>query len=118
MAHFAKVDQSKVIKVIVAEQDYIDNLIDTVPGNWIQTSYNTHAGVHKNGGTPLRKNFAGIGMIYDAQRDAFYEQQPYSSWTLNETTCMWEPPTPRPNEDRLYSWNESTTSWDVVAEPS
>lgn len=118
MAHFAKVDQGKVIKVIVAEQDYIDNLIDTVPGNWIQTSYNTHAGVHKNGGTPLRKNFAGIGMIYDAQRDAFYEQQPYSSWTLNETTCMWEPPTPRPNEDRLYSWNESTTSWDVVAEPS
>jgi len=114
MAHFAKVDQGKVIKVIVAEQDYIDNLIDTVPGNWIQTSYNTHVGVHKNGGTPLRKNFAGIGMIYDQIRDAFYEQQPYPSWTLNEDTCVWQPPTSMPNDDKMYAWNESTTTWDAV----
>ena len=79
MAHFAKVDQGKVLKVIVAEPEFFDNFIDSVPGNWIQTSYNTRGGVHILGGTPLRKNFAGIGMTYDAQRDAFIPPQPYPS---------------------------------------
>ena len=112
MAHYAKVDQGKVIKVIVAESDFFDTFIDSVPGDWIQTSYNTRGGVHLNGGTPLRKNFAGIGMTYDKERDAFIPPQPFPSWTLNETTCLWDCPVERPtDETKNYSWNESTTSW-------
>lgn len=122
MSHFAKVDQGKVIKVIVAEQEFIDNLFETVPGKWIQTSYNTRGGVHyeSDGVTPsadqtqaLRKNFAFIGGVYDFVRDAFYEPQPYPSWTLNETTCFWEPPVEMPT-DGNYTWNETTQSWDAV----
>jgi len=114
MAHYAKVDQGKVLKVIVADEDYINSFVDTEPGNWIQTSYNTHGGVHKLGGTPLRKNFAGIGMTYDANRDAFIPPKPYASWTLNETTCLWEAPVAHPNKNgEGYKWNESTTSWDL-----
>jgi hypothetical protein len=115
MAHYAKVDQSKVLRVIVADEDYINSFVDTEPGNWIQTSYNTKGGVHVLGGTPLRKNFAGIGMTYDAQRDAFIPPKPYASWTLNETTCLWEAPVAHPNENgEGYKWNESTTSWDAI----
>jgi hypothetical protein len=115
MAHYAKVDQGKVLKVIVADEDYINSFVDTEPGNWIQTSYNTHGGVHKLGGTPLRKNFAGIGMTYDANRDAFIPPKPFNSWVLNETTCLWEAPVAHPNENgEGYKWNESTTSWDAI----
>jgi len=115
MSHFAYVDENNVVtNVLVIEQDVIDTGVFGDPARWIQTSYNTHAGVHKNGGTPLRKNFAGIGMIYDQIRDAFYEQQPYPSWTLNEDTCVWQPPTSMPNDDKMYAWNESTTTWDAV----
>ena len=113
MAHYAKVLNGIVQKVIVAEQDYIDNMVDDSPGKWIQTSYNTKAGVHKTGGTPLRKNFAGIGMWYDITRDAFYSPQPFPSWTLNEDTCLWEPPVEHPG-DGFYDWNEETQSWDAV----
>ena len=111
MGNFAKVDQGKVIQVIVAESDFFNTFVDSSPGEWIQTSYNTRGGVHLNGGTPLRKNFAAVGMIYDGVKDAFYWPQPYSSWTLNEDTCQWEAPTPRPNNGKMYGWNESTTSW-------
>ena len=112
MAHYAKVDQGKVIKVIVAESDFFDTFIDSVPGDWIQTSYNTRGGVHILGDTPLRKNFAGTGMTYDKERDAFIPPQPFPSWTLNETTCLWDCPVERPtDETKNYSWNESTTSW-------
>ena len=104
MAHFAKVLNGKVINVIVAEQDYIDNMVDTSPGKWIQTSYNTRGGVHLLGGTPLRKNYATIGGNYDEIRDAFYLAQPHKSWTLNETTCFWEAPLTKPNGN--YRWNE------------
>jgi hypothetical protein len=114
MAHFAKVVDGIVTQVIVAELEFIQNrFVDTSPGEWIQTSYNTISGVHTNGGTPLRKNFAGPGFIYDRQRDAFYPPSPYPSWTLNETTCQWEPPMARP-ESGFYNWNEETQTWDEI----
>jgi hypothetical protein len=114
MSHYATVDQGKVVQVIVAVSDFFNTFVDSSPGDWIQTSYNTRNGVHLNGGTPLRKNFAAVGYTYDAQRDAFIPPQPYSSWTLNEDTCQWEAPTPRPNNGKMCSWNESTTSWVVI----
>ena len=111
MAHFAKVDQGRVINVIVAEPEFFNTFVDTKPGDWIQTSYNTKRGVHTNGGTPLRGNFAAIGGVYDREHDVFYAQQPYASWTLNQSTWTWEPPTQCPTDGKRYSWNESTTSW-------
>tara|TARA_R110001606_G_scaffold227395_1_gene375466 strand:+ start:65 stop:418 length:354 start_codon:yes stop_codon:yes gene_type:complete len=116
MAHFAKVNQGLVVEVIVADQDYINNMVDTSPGTWIQTSYNTHGGVHSDGGTPLRKNFAGVGNTYDADRDAFYDPKPYPSWTLNSTTFLWECPVATPEDyvPENYSWNETDQSWDAV----
>lgn len=111
MAHFAKVNNGVVVQVIVAEPEFFDTFIDSSPGEWIQTSYNTHGGVHKNGGTPLRKNYAGIGYAYDAQLDAFIPPKSFASWSLNEETCLWEPPTPRPDDGKIYIWDEPTTSW-------
>ena len=116
MAHFAKVNNGIVEQVIVAEPEFFDTFVDSSPGTWIQTSYNTYGGVHKLGGTPLRKNYAGIGYTYDAQKDAFIPPKPYASWTLNEDTCLWESPTPYPNDNKLYTWNESTTSWVEITE--
>ena len=110
MAHFAKVDQGKVIQIIVAEPEFFDTFVDSSPGEWIQTSYNTHGGQHPEG-RPLRKNYAGIGFTYDSVRDAFIPPQPYESWTLNEDTCLWDSPVPYPNDGNLYTWDESTTSW-------
>jgi hypothetical protein len=81
---------------------------------WKQTSYNTMGGVHNNGGTPLRKNHASIGMIYDEDRDAFIEPKPFNSWILNETTCLWNAPVAMPINENKYTWNESTLTWDVV----
>ena len=80
---------------------------------WKQTSYNTHGGVHSSGGIPLRKNHAGIGMTYDEDRDAFISIKPYNSWVLNETTCLWDPPVVKPDDGKIYNWNESTTTWDL-----
>jgi hypothetical protein len=112
MSHFAKVENGIVTQVIVAEQDVIDSgLFGT---GWVQTSYNTYGGVHKNGGTPIRKNYAGVGYIYDPTRDAFIAPQLYASWTLNETTCLWEAPTPMPLDGKPYRWDEPTTSWTEV----
>ena len=107
MSHFAKVVNNIVTQVIVAEQDWVDGL----DGKWVQTSYNTQGGVHSDGKTPLRKNYAGIGFTYDSDRDAFYSPQPFPSWTLNEDSCIWEPPTPMPEDDKCYGWDEDTTSW-------
>ena len=81
---------------------------------WVQTSYNTIGGVHSSGGTPLRKNHAGIGMTYDEDRDAFIPKKPFNSWILNETTCQWEAPVAKPDDDNRYTWNESTTTWDLI----
>jgi hypothetical protein len=116
MAHYAKVVNGLVTQVIVAEPDFFATFVDTSPGEWIQTSYNTHGGVHQLGGTPLRKNYAGIGYIYYRERDAFMPPQPYASWLLNEDACLWDSPTPYPNDDKLYSWNESTQSWEEIVE--
>lgn len=113
MAHFAKVLEGKVVNVIVAEPEFFDTFIDTSAGEWIQTSYNTSGGLHRAGKEPVRMNFAGIGHSYDRERDAFIAPQPYPSWTLDEATCTWEAPVPRPfNED--VSWNEETTSWEAI----
>ena len=113
MAHFAKVKDGIVIQVIVAEQEFVDNYIDNIPCEWVQTSYNTKGGVHLLGGTPLRKNYAGKGYTYDKKRDAFIPPKPYPSWTLNEDTCLWEPPVPHP-EGKARQWNEENQSWDEM----
>jgi hypothetical protein len=119
MAHFAQIDENNtVIQVIVVEQDVIDTGLFGDPATWIQTSYNTHGGVHSQGGTPLRKNYAGIGYTYDATRDAFIPPKPYASWVLNEDTCLWTAPTPMPEDENHYTWNEETTSWDLTPEPT
>jgi len=114
MAHYAKVLNGEVIDVIVADSNFINSFVDTSPGEWIQTSYNTFGGQHNNGGTPLRYNYASIGFKYDADADAFYAPQPYNSWTLNTTTYMWEPPIEYPSGNNLYSWNEKDQAWEIV----
>ena len=111
MSHFAKVESGVVTQVIVAEQDFVD----TQEGTWVQTSYNTQGGVHSLEGTPLRKNYAGIGYVYDSERDAFYVPQPYPSWVLNEGTCLWAAPVAYPDDGEIYTWNEETTAWDKVS---
>jgi hypothetical protein len=113
MAHYAKVNNGIVLQVIVAELDFFETFVDSSPGQWIQTSYNTHGGQHRNGGTPLRKNYAGIGYTYDSQRDAFIPPKPYSSWILNNETCLWDAPTPCPTDDEDYYWDEGTLSWKI-----
>jgi len=122
MAHFAKVVDGTVTQVIVAEPEFFETFVDSSPGQWIQTSYNTRGGVHydqdgnPDDGTALRKNYAGIGFTYDAGRDAFIPPQPYASWTLNDDTCLWESPVAYPDDGQMYDWNEDTTSWDLVTE--
>ena len=114
MAHYAKVQKGIVKEVIVAEATFFDTFVDSAPGEWVQTSYNTYGGVHSEGGTPLRKNYAGDGYIYDSVRDAFIAPQPFPSWVLVESTCLWEAPTPYPEDDLMYNWNETTTVWETV----
>ena len=111
MAHYAKVSNTLVTKVIVAEPEFFDTFVDSSPGEWIQTSYNTFGGVHSDGGTPLRKNYAGIGYTYDLTKDAFIAPQPHASWTLNDTTCLWTAPTAYPDDGKVYEWDEDTTAW-------
>jgi hypothetical protein len=110
MSHFAEIIDGVVQRVIVAEQDFIDS----IPGQWVQTSYNTRGGQHPEG-RPLRKNYAGIGHVYDSVRDAFYAPQPHPSWTLDEETCFWNPPTPYPADGNAYAWNEESLSWVAVS---
>ena len=127
MAHFAKIGlNSKVMEVLVVHNnELLDSNGDEQEVNgitfltnttgwaiWKQTSYNTHGGVHSNGGTPFRKNYAGKGYTYDETRDAFIAPKPYASWILNETTCIWEAPTPYPDDGEMYTWNEETLSWE------
>ena len=125
MAHFAKLSLgSKVVsvhvvsnEVVTTEQagvDFLNNLYKT-SDVWKQTSYNTYGGVHQLGGTPLRKNYAGIDYTYDEDRDAFIAPKPHSSWILNEDTCIWEAPVAHPNDEKPYEWNEETTSWVELA---
>lgn len=114
MSHFAKVLDGKVTQVIVAEPEFFENFVDSSPGAWIQTSYNTRGNQHPNG-TPLRGNYAGVGFTYDAQNDVFYAPQPYPSWTLNQSTWLWEAPVAMPTDDKIYRWDEATTSWKETA---
>jgi len=126
MAHFAELNSFlKVVKVLVVDDEdtkekngeetesvgakYLSNAFG---GTWVQTSYNTNGGIHKLDGTPFRKNYAGTGYTYDAERDAFIPPSPFPSWTLDEATCSWESPVPRPDGD--YIWNEETQAWDEV----
>lgn len=114
MAHFAHVNKDGIVdQVIVIEADVLATGLWGDPAEWVQTSYNTIAGQHPNG-TPMRKNYAGIGYTYDKARDAFIPPKPYNSWLLDENTCLWNPPVPMPTDDKLYKWNEETTSWDEV----
>jgi len=110
MSHFAKVVDGKVVQVIVAEQDFFNTFVDSSPGQWIQTSYNTHGNQHPEG-RPLRGNYAGIGHTYDATHDVFYAPQPFPSWTLNQTTWLWEAPVPYPTDGKIYHWDEATKNW-------
>jgi hypothetical protein len=129
MAHFAKLDNdNKVLKVHVLGNTVITDSEGIEHENlgikyltklhkylkWKQTSYNTYKGVHRLGGTPFRKNYAGIGYTYDETRDAFIPPQPYPSWTLNETTCNWEAPVAHPDDGKRYNWNEETANWVII----
>ena len=116
MAHFAKVVDGTVTQVIVAEPEFFNTFVDSSPGQWIQTSYRTQGGQHPDG-NPLRKNYAGIGYSYDAGRDAFIPPKPYPSWTLNETTCLWDAPVAMPTDGKLYSWDEANGNWVEVVLP-
>jgi hypothetical protein len=113
MAHFAKVVDSKVVQVIVAEKEFFDTFVDSTPGQWIQTSYRTVGNTHPEG-TPLRGNYAGIGYTYDAVNDVFYAPQPFASWVLNQTSWTWEAPVAMPADGKPYVWDEVTTSWKEV----
>jgi len=123
MAHYAKVTDGIVTKVIVAEPEFFNTFVDDSAGEWIQTSYNTRGGVHyqPDSNTPsqdqtkaLRKNYAGIGFTYNYEKDAFIPPKPFESWTLNEDTCLWEAPVAYPDDGKMYIWNESITNWTEV----
>ena len=124
MAHFAKIVEGIVTQVVVVNNEDTTSLNGVedgaigaafcnslLGGTWVQTSYNTRGGVNKVGGTTLRFNYAGIGFIYDTVRDAFYQQQPFLSWVLDEATCQWGAPVPYPDDGGDYRWDEDTLSW-------
>jgi hypothetical protein len=115
MAHFAKLDENNIVTFVTVGRQEDDgreaDLCARTGDVYKQTSYNTHGGVHALGGTPFRKNYAGIGYTYDAGRDAFIPPKPYASWLLNETTCLWDAPVAYPDDGKRYSWDEATTSW-------
>ena len=121
MAHFAEIDSNGVVQrvLVVADeqedrgQEFLANDLG-LGGTWVKTSYNTNGGVHSLGGTPFRKNYAGIGFTYDSAKDAFIPPKPYESWKLNNDTCLWDAPKPYPTDGAMYSWNEETTNWEEV----
>ena len=124
MASFAKLGVGNIVlkvevvsnDIATSEQagiDFLNNLYNT-RDVWKQTSYNTYAGVHLLDETPFRKNHAGIGYSYDQTRDAFIPPKPYNSWTLNNTTCLWEAPLVKPDDGQIYNWNETTQQWDLI----
>ena len=114
MAHFAEVIDGVVERVIVADtKEWCET---NLGGTWVQTSYNTHGGIHTLGGTPLHKNYAGIGYTFDGV--GFAVPQPFASWTLNDETYLWEAPTPMPTDGKFYSWNEEELAWEEVILPT
>ena len=121
MAHFAKINESNIVTQVVVVNDsdgnndtdgqnFLNNLFKTTH-TWKKTSYNTYGNTHRLGGTPYRKNFASVGFTYDSSRDAFIEPKPYNSWTLDETTCLWEPPVAYPSDGKSYEWDETNRQW-------
>ena len=131
MASFAKLNSENIVTTVVSvvndvlkdsngiEQEaigiqFLRTLYNEPNAIWKQTSYNTNGGVHSLGGTSFRKNHAGIGMTYDAQRDAFISPKPYNSWILNESTCNWDAPVARPNDGNMYKWNEEILNWELM----
>lgn len=133
MGHYAKVNNGIVEQVIVAEPEFFNSFIDSKPGKWIKTSYNMLGGIyydpetgqpHSNQEEMIaadegrqRKNYAGIGGLYDEQRNAFMPKQPFPSWILNESSCLWESPVPHPNDGLQYMWNEEDNVWEQISEP-
>ena len=121
MGHFAKVVDGKVTQVIVAEPEFFNTFVDSSPGTWLQTSYNTRGGIHygqdgqPDGGVALRGNYAGIGYTYDSVNDVFYAPQPYPSWILSTQTYLWQAPVPYPSTGSPYNWDEATQTWVEVA---
>jgi hypothetical protein len=121
MAHYAFLNMDNIVTEVIVGKDETD-----ATKNWElyyqsirhlvckRTSYNTIGGVHKNGGTPFRKNYAGIGYTYDSERDAFIPPKPFDSWSLNDDTCLWESPIEYPNDGEVYTWDEETLSWDLI----
>ena len=115
MAHFAKIEDGIVTQVNVVDEEYFHANRETrYTGQWVQTSYNTKGGIHLLGGTPLRKNYAGIGYTYDEARDAFIPPKPFNSWLLNEDTCQWDAPVAYPTDGKLYMWDEEQQQWTEV----
>ena len=121
MAHFAKINSDNVVErvIVIANEresygvSFITNTLQ-LSGTWLQTSFNTRGGVHLNGGTPLRKNFANIGSTYDATRDAFIPAKPFPSWVLDEDTCKWKAPIEYPTDGLMYEWDEELTDWKPI----
>ena len=120
MSHFAKLNENNIVVLVVVGRDEDNGKEDELTARtgdvYKQTSYNTHGGVHSNGGTPFRKNYAGIGYTYDSSRDAFIPPKPFNSWVLNEATCLWDAPVAMPTDDKIYTWNEETTNWIEVTQ--
>ena len=120
MSHYAKVNNGKVEQVIVAEADLFNHFVDSSPGQWIQTSYNTRGGKHYGqDGQPdeqeaLRGNYAGIGYTYDPTNDVFYAPQPFPSWTISAPDWTWTAPTPYPQDGKQYQWDEATLNWKEI----
>ena len=125
MAYFAEIDNTNTVTRVLAVpdseehrgQDFLATDL-ALGGTWMQTSYNTRGGEHTLGGTPLRKNYAGIGYTYDSERDAFIPPKPFDSWLLNEDTCLWDAPTPYPSDGGMYRWDEETLAWVAVESPA
>jgi hypothetical protein len=115
MSHFARVQDGTVTEVIVIEQDMIDTGLWGPPQEWIQTSYNTRAGINTCGRTPLRKNFAGVGYTYDTVLDAFIPPKPFDSWVLDEDMCQWKAPIDYPNDGNAYVWDDEVQQWELSA---
>jgi hypothetical protein len=115
MSHYAHVVDGIVQSVIAAEEEFVQSNPPAL-GKWIQTSYNTHAGVHTQGGTPLRKNFAAPGYSYDAELDAFVPPRPFDSWILDSETAQWQPPWPAPDDDNMYAWDPTTANWKIYSQ--
>ena len=122
MAHYAFLDENYIVTEVIVGKDESNYDWEAHYGQFRgqlckRTSYNTHGGVHNGGGTPYRKNYAGIGYSYDPQRDAFIPPKPFASWQLNESTCLWDPPTAMPTDGKMYRWDEDTTSWIEIPAP-